>query len=146
MVGTHKRNIEGILPYRFQKGQVANPTGRTALPPELRNIKSFTHLEVTKIISKYGRMIVSDLFKMLKEDKEMPAMDRAIAGMFQKSIEQKDYTSLSFLLDRAVGKVPAMVEEEDDDSDAAKIRKLPLQELLQLVKLSIPEMKEDFTS
>lgn len=133
------RNISGLKP--FQKGQSGNPGGCPKLPEHLRGIRSFTQNEIIKIISKYGRVTFAELMKAL-DDPELSVMDKAIAKLFQRSVKEADYGALTFLLDRAVGKPGQALIEDDEDSDRTKISKMSFQELLQVIKLQIPDMAE----
>ncbi len=136
----YARNTSGIEAYKFKPGQSGNPGGRSPLSPELKAIKPFSQNEIARVISKYGRMLVIQLTALLENDSSMTVMDRAIAGMFMKAIEHRDFTALNFLLDRAVGKVPQNVIEEDEDSPEAQIRGMPLNDLLSLVKNEINKL------
>jgi len=120
----------------WPKGVSGNPGGAVALSPELKAIRSLSQAEVTKIVSKVARMNVSEL-ERAAADQTAPAIEVAIATIFDQSIKKADHARLTFLLDRAIGKVP-LVEIGDADSDVPLAR-LSVEELLQLVK---PKPKE----
>ena len=107
------------------------------LPEELKDIKSLTQLEVNKLISKYARMMLETLKESLKNSKT-PVLELAIASIFLKSIEQGDFTKLSFLLDRCIGRVPINIEDEDETDSREEISRLSMTELLTLVKTNLP--------
>ncbi len=134
----HVRNTSGLRP--FVKGQIANPGGRPKVPEHLRKIKSISPNEVNKIIAKYARMTYKELIKDL-ENENHPMMERLIAKIFKESLKNGDYNALNFLLDRAIGKAQVVFDEEDG-SDAEKISKMSFQELLQVIRDNIPQMKE----
>ncbi len=69
-------------------------------------------------------------------------LEVAIASVFAQAAKNGDYTRLSVLLDRAIGKVP-VIEPTDEEAAALKdIRDLSDQELLRLVKEKIPELEK----
>jgi hypothetical protein len=72
------------------------------------------------------------------EDQDTPMIDLAIASIFAQSAKNGDYQRLAFLLDRAVGKVPDMIEDDEDRSEREELAKLSLNELLTLVKTNFP--------
>lgn len=122
----------------FPKGISGNPGGRpssTSLPEHLREIRSLTNLEVIKIISKYARLDYQTLKDFL-DLKQGTALELHLASIFIKGIEYGDYGRLSFLLDRAIGKVKDIPEDETDPL-YDELRKLSTQDLLlRLHKLS----------
>lgn len=116
----------------WPKGVSGNPGGRPrVIPEELRNIKPFTSAEVTRIISKYGRMTFDELLKSAQTN--LPSMDLAVISVLRESIEKADHQRLSFLLDRTIGKVPVIVEDEEENSERAELAKLPIREIIKLV-------------
>lgn len=124
----------------WKKGQSGNPGGRPKLPEHLKFIRSISSAEVAKIISKYACMTYDDL-KASLNDPLQTVLEKAVAKVFQKAIKEADYTALNFLLDRAVGKAPIM-QDEDDDSEEAKLNRMSFQDLLQLVRQTIPALQE----
>lgn len=140
--GKSPATIEARKPYLWQKGVSGNPGGRVKLPEHLKAIKALSHLEINRIISKYGRMTFAELIKSL-DDENMTVVEKAIAKIFQKSIKDSDFSSLNFLLDRAIGKAPLVEIEDEDDSERAQLSRLSFQELLQVVKNAIPDLNPD---
>jgi len=127
------------LPHLWKKGQSGNPAGRSKLPEHLKAIKAFTAEEISRMISKYGRMTLLDL-EIVKDNPDSAIMDRIFAKMFCDTFEKGSYATLTFLLDRCIGKVPDVVYTEPEDSpEKEELRKMPIQELLQLVRKAIPE-------
>ncbi len=123
----------------WQPGQSGNPSGRPRLPDELRAIRALTSLEVCKLVSKYARMSFSELEALL-ESKSIPVIELTIASIFAKAFESGDFTRLSFLLDRAIGKVAVMEESDEDKAARKEIEDLSDGELLRLVVAKIPEL------
>lgn len=133
-------SLRNLRPY--PKGVSGNPTGINGIPENLRHIKNLTQPELTKIVSKYARMVISELQKAIK-DPTIPVLELSIASIFNKSIQHGDYTRLAFLLERAVGKVPTIVEDEAEFNERAELAKLSMNELLTLVKTTLPEIQND---
>ena len=130
----HPNSLKNLKPYPPGVSGYANRGSK--LPPELRGIASLTQTEVTKIISKYARMTKKEL-EETTEIEDKPALEVAICQIFLKSIKFGDFTRLSFLLDRCIGKVK---EIEPDENDREELQKLSLNELLALVKDNLPEV------
>lgn len=129
------QQLKNLKPW--PKGVSGNPSGKWSLPEDLKGIRNLSQLETTKIISKYARMLLVELNERLKDPKT-PVLELAIASIFSKSIAQGDFMRLSFLLDRAIGKVPVTVESDEDVSERDTLAKLSMNELLTLVKENLP--------
>lgn len=136
----HPNSLKNLKP--FQKGTSGFAGGaKKHLAEELKGIKTLTPLEVNKTISKYARMILSSLNKTL-EDPTTPALELAIAKIFERSIFYGDFNRLSFLLDRCIGRAPVISEEDDEEMDARlELSKISMNELLTLVKPNISNIE-----
>lgn len=122
----------------WNPGQSGNPSGRVKIPEELRLIKSLSSLEVNKLISKYGRMNLAALLAA-DTDPETTVIDLSIIAVFKKAFEKQDYTALSFLLERSIGKVPLAPEETDEEKAARdEISNLTDIELARIVAEKLP--------
>lgn len=111
------------------------------MPEHLRAIKSLSQGEVTKIVSKYGRMTYDELHLALERG-DAPMVELTVARIFSKAFAKGDWQGLAFLLDRAIGKIP-VVEPTDEETRALEdLRELSDQELLRLVKEKIPELEK----
>lgn len=131
--------VEHLHPWK--PGVSGNPGGRPKLPEALRGIHSLSQLEVTKIVSKYARMNHAELVAVT-EGRAAPMLELAIAQIFVQSAKYGDHQRLSFLLDRAIGKVPA-VDLTDEETEARReLQGMTDRELLQLVKDKIPELEK----
>lgn len=117
----------------FQPGVSGNPRGTIKLPDELKAIKSLSQLEVTKLISKYARMNRDELIAA-KNNPAIPVVDLTVISIFAKSIELGDFTRFAFLLDRCVGKVKDITEDEECRQEREQLEQLTLQQLYDLVK------------
>jgi len=126
-------NPDNLKPW--PKGVSGNPGGQYKLPAELKAIKALTHREVNRLISRYARMNQAEIESSI-QDENLPILDVAICSVFQKSVKFGDFTRLSFLLDRCVGKAKEIVPEDDDREE---LQKLTMNELLMLVKTNLPE-------
>ncbi len=64
-------------------------------------------------------------------------LEMAIAQIFWQSAIHGDYARLSFLLDRAVGKVQPSQDDDEDKASRRELQSLTDRELLQVVKAKI---------
>lgn len=135
-----KNNISLKNLRHWQPGQSGNPGGRPKLPDSLIGIKSLTPLEVNRTISKYARMTRAELDVSANE--KLCALDLAIISVFNKSIKYGDYLRLAFLLDRCIGRVTEMVEDDEVREEREKLGKMSMNELLTLVKDNLPDTPE----
>ena len=92
-----------LKPHHFVKGQSGNPAGR-AKP-------LFTKADVEHAFQHTAKLPVTELDKIIK-DPESAAIDAAIAAVWKRAIIQADVAALDFLLNRSVGKVKDMIEQE----------------------------------
>lgn len=130
-----------LADYKWQPGQSGNPGGRSRLSEELRQIKALSQPEVARFIAKYARMTQADVEKVVL-NKKMPMLEACIASVFAKCVELGDFTRLSFLLDRAIGKIPVAVEDDEDRAARKMIEDLSDEELFRLVAEKIPVIKK----
>lgn len=129
-------NPENLKPW--PKGVSGNPKGTSKIPEDLRGIKSLTQLEVCKLISKYARSTKLELDDR-KLDPTTPALELAIASIFLEAAKRGDFMRLGFLLDRAIGKVPISIDDDEAKDEREELQKLSMKELLTLVKTNLPE-------
>lgn len=125
--------------HQFQPGNSLG-RGRPKLPEHLAHIKAFSADEISRIIAKYGRMTTEELLDHL-DDRNTIVIDKCIGKLFIESLKEADYQRLSFLLDRCIGKPQVVTVDWDEDADE-QLSKIPLQDLLQIVKNAIPEMSK----
>lgn len=129
---------EHLTPWK--KGQSGNPSGLSKIPNHLRGIASLTQHEVTKIVSKYARMTLTEL-EELAEARQAPALEAAIIAIFISSAKHGDYQRLAFLLDRAIGRIPVAIEDDADKVARRDLAQLTDRELIQLVKEKLPALE-----
>jgi single-stranded DNA-specific DHH superfamily exonuclease len=128
-------------PYLWQPGQSGNPGGKPKLPAELRAIASLTNQEINKYVAKYARM-TKDQIDAATLNPNTSVVELAIASIFMNAIRHGDANRLSFLLDRAIGKVPVITETSEEKAARQAIQELSDQELTQLIKQKIPEIEK----
>ncbi len=132
----NQNSLKNLKPW--PKGQSGNTKGRPGLPEELKGIASLTHQEVCKRISRLARMTVSELDSMMANPK-LSIIERNIGAIFLESICHGDQSKLSFLLDRAIGKIKEVIPDVEEESVQDELKKLSLSELLTLVRENLPE-------
>lgn len=116
--------------------------GRPALPPELKAIKSLSQLEVAKIVSKFGRMTAEQL-NAAKNNPQTTTIEACVISIFAHSIAKGDYARLSILLDRAIGKTPAVEPALDEDqSELQRLQRMSVQDLVAIIQNDIPKQIE----
>lgn len=82
-----------------------------------------------------------DQIEKIIESRSEPMIEMTIAQIFVQSFKHGDHGRLTFLLDRAIGKVP-VVEPTDEEARALEeLRELTDQELVRLVKEKLPELE-----
>lgn len=119
---------------RFKPGQSGNPLGRPKLPESLSFIREMTVDEIKRTLAKYMRMTRAEL-QVAIQDAATPAFDLMVASGIAQGIKTGDYSKISFLLDRTIGKPGPAGEYEEDE-----LSKLSTAELVQLVKEKLPEV------
>lgn len=128
-----------IKPWLWQKGVSGNPKGRPSIPPEFQGMRILTPMEVTCMITKYARMTYEQL---CESDPKASSLELAIRSVLMTSIEKGDFTRLEFLLSRSIGKVKEYEPTQEDDEERAKLRDIPLKDLLVLIQNNISEQEE----
>lgn len=76
-----------------------------------------------------------------KLNPKIPALDAYIISIFTVGIETGDHTKLSFLLERAIGKVPIAIESPEDIAARQELQALTDQELIRIAKTRILELE-----
>lgn len=89
----------------WPKGQSANPAGRPAILPEIKEARKANANDLTRILHTQLKMSRDELKEILS-NKETPAMDLLVANILSKAIVSGDQTRAGFLFDRAFGKLP----------------------------------------
>ncbi len=134
-----KRTGEQLKPFHFAPGQSGNPGGRPKLSPELRAISALTTQEACRIISKFARMGHGGLDAIISNP-NTSSIEACVASIFSHCIANGDYTRLSFLLDRAIGRVPVAIEDDEDRAARKEIEEMSDEELLRVVAEKIPQL------
>lgn len=89
----------------WKKGDPSpNPNGRPALPEDIRAASKLTAKEFIELGTKFMHMPVGQLAK-IRDDEKSSAMERMLASIVHKAIDEGDQKRLDFLLDRLIGKV-----------------------------------------
>lgn len=120
----------------WKPGQSGNPGGMPRVPNHLRGIASLTQLEVVKVVSKYARMTRAEL-QVAAIDPNTPMLEVAIASVFAQSAKNGDYSRLSFLLDRAIGKVPVIEPTDEEQKSLRELADLTDEELRERVRVQL---------
>lgn len=105
----------------------------------MRAISALTSAEASRLISKYARLGHGCLQSVV-DNPATPALEASIASIFISSIKHGDYTRLAFLLDRAIGKVPVAIEDDEDRAARREVEDLSDEELVKLVAEKLPQL------
>lgn len=116
----------------FKKGQSGNPGGRKRLPEDLRAFEPLTREECNRLIAKYARMTKAGLTAAI-QSVEIPMLELTIASILAQAAKGGDYSRLSFLLDRAIGR-PVPVDEKQPQSIDEPLTKDQLKGLVQIAR------------
>jgi hypothetical protein len=122
----------------WPKGVSGNPGGKPKLPKELKAIPGITSTEISRIISKYARMSVTEL-KAIVSDESYPSFESAVCAVLLRCIQYGDFLRLNFLCEKAAGKDSPIDFSTDDDPEMEKIRAMPVREALKYIQSKLPE-------
>lgn len=89
---------------QFKKGQVANPSGRPKMPPDLKKATKITSQDFIRTGTRLIYYTKAQLKKVMNDPKST-ALEMLIASIIFKGVTQGDHKRLDFLLDRLIGKV-----------------------------------------
>jgi predicted small secreted protein len=96
---------------RFKKGEVHNPLGAGAHNKELRQVKALTQKEIAEV----GSFILGNNLEALKAVRANPSSSVFkvwVCSVAITAINKGDAQALNVLLDRIVGKVKDVVENQ----------------------------------
>ena len=93
----------------IQKGEVRNPKGRPALPPEAREVRKMTTEEIIIIGTKLFDLSIKELRKIARSQ-TLPVKEVALAKVLVQSIKYGDVKRLDTVFNRVVGKVKDVLE------------------------------------
>lgn len=95
--------------------------------------------ELARIISKYARMPFDQLLTCA-ENPKLATIEGCIVSLFVKSHKEGNYQTLAFLMDRCVGKVKEIEEDDEDRLARAELQGLTNEELLRKLAEKIPQL------
>lgn len=88
---------------QYLPGHIGNQHGRGKLPPELAKIKSVTHQELSKIISKYLQMDQVEIVAA-SQDKSLSMLHLIILKLIAKTLDTADERTFESLRHWCMGK------------------------------------------
>jgi hypothetical protein len=114
----------------FQPGVVTNPNGRPKIPD---------HLKKSKVIPNI-KEIIAHMMAMNKEEFEAYAenpptmLEAVLAKTLQESQRTGDTTKFNLLLERMVGKVPNVNQNEDITERRKELEEVPREQISALLR------------
>jgi hypothetical protein len=97
---------------QFKPGKSGNPSGRPALPPEVRKSLRLTNEEFVRVASEYMLLTREEINKRVAEP-TASVVELLVGNLIDSAITPRtdDYLrALSLLLDRTIGKVKETLE------------------------------------
>lgn len=93
----------------IKPGQILNPYGRPGVPSELRKAKRFAKQELDLILTEMIRE-PEDRIKQIRDDKNTPALQKAIARLMLNAISRGDEKMIDYFCNRTIGKVKEEID------------------------------------
>lgn len=90
---------------KIRKGTVLNPAGYHAQNKNKRELKNLTHDSLSELAKTVVRGKMSDLVDIIKNPDEEPLIV-GIANCLLTAIKRGDWSTISAILDRILGKMP----------------------------------------
>lgn len=109
---------------RWKPGQSGNPTGRKKA--------KISHDTLRELIERLMLMSVAEIDSLVADPKTT-MIEMQFAQVMRVAVQDGDYSRLSFLLDRYVGKVPDVRENHNHNHDE-KLDQEPVEKLYQFLR------------
>lgn len=124
-----RKNIE---PFKFQKGQSGNPSGRPKTDPIIKKFKETTYKEFIETLQKYGTMTREEVNQDLKRPDA--TMFEVMFGNIVSQAAKGDKDARSLLIDRLWGKVKESID--------LNFNQMSDEELVMLGRIAIQQLEE----
>jgi len=122
----------------FKKGQSGNPNGKPKKDPIIREFQATTYKDFILKLQKYGTFSKEEL-KEIVDNPKTQTFDLIFIRILYDAMHGKA-DARQVLLERLWGKVKDHMQIDlESENNKEDLRKLPIQELLQLVRKAIPE-------
>lgn len=128
------KSLANLKPW--QPGESGNPSGRPALPEDIKEARKLNAVELERTLNKIIWMKKGEI-KTLISDPDTPAFESLIASIVVKGISGGDHMRAEWVVSRLVGKLKEHYEHTGSNGQ-------PLfQTLVELVKSLEPGAKTD---
>ncbi len=94
---------------RFKRGESGNPDGRPPLPPEIKQARALTTLELQRALNELIHCSREEL-KAKVSAPNATLLTLTIGSILSQAVQKGDPIRLNFLIERLVGKVKDVVE------------------------------------
>lgn len=123
---------------QFKPGISGNPSGRPALPEEIKEARKINKIEFERVLNEMIYMNLSEL-KSRADNPETPVVELLVAKILAEGIKRGDEKRLGFILDRLIGPVKTKVALEGGDENAPPIRTAhgyTVEEMAEIVRIA----------
>ena len=98
--------MAGVPPieYRFKKGEVHNPTGKSRMPEELKRANKLTRIQFDTLLNRFLQMKTPELNDIMSSD-ESPQIEKLVGSIIREAVNKGCPIRLNFLLEKIMGKL-----------------------------------------
>jgi hypothetical protein len=128
--------------HTWKPGQTGNPKGRGRLPPEIKQLKILSTMELMAGMNEIIRLNVSEL-KERMNDPNITSLEAGICKILFLAITKGDHIRMDFILNRLIGKSKETIEIQQT-AIAERIKEISAmseEERLKLAAIEIEKLK-----
>lgn len=134
-----KGKPENLKP--FKKGQTGNPHGRPPLSLEAKRLINLTRDEYAKLTTRFLFMNEEEL-NTIVNNKDAANLDRWVAKLIARGMEDRDHMILNAILNRVIGK--EVEPPKDVNVFVQQLQAMPTREVIELGKEAIKFLEAEY--